>query len=70
MNDDERILALPRVFEYIRENYEKDERCEDMLVLAIDEAERLGFRSFLVELDFLNGRSRLDGARIESLVRY
>lgn len=32
-------------------------------------AEIVGF-SFLVELDFLNGRSRLDGARIESLVRY
>ncbi len=32
-------------------------------------AEIVGF-SFLVELDFLNGRQRLDGARIESLVHY
>ncbi len=31
--------------------------------------EIVGF-SFLVELDFLKGRSRLDGARIESLVHY
>ena len=31
--------------------------------------EIVGF-SFLVELDFLNGRDRLEGARIESLVHY
>lgn len=26
--------------------------------------------SFLVELDFLNGRAKLDGERIQSLLRY
>jgi len=38
-------------------------------LVAAAGAEIVGF-SFLVELEFLHGRSRLDGARVESLVRY
>lgn len=39
-----------------------------------DLVERLGGKvvgfGFLIELDFLNGRARLDGHRVESLIRY